>query len=229
MKLNTSELQTQFWNEGYVIINNLIPPGFITDWRIQIMANTTFIDNPELGINYVKRKFDEANLETRDSAGEYNLVSVDGRFAFNLYGLKEYYDSTANFLSLFTGLDIVESFDRQSAVTFMRYDPPAGQMVHHYDTNSLTVLLYLTDNEDGATELWPITTHRPTTLTTPDEIVGESVKILPVTGKMVIFQGRRCWHNSSPVLKGTKISSAWNYYINGDNWRPPEVSKRLYT
>lgn len=227
MKENWSTKQTQFWEQGYTIFDNLLPLLMIEYWRGCVEG---YSECDGEGINHISKKFDKPNAEARDAAGEYRFTSIDGRLCFSFHALTEYYYSTANFLSLFTGLDVVESWDRQSAITFMNYPATGGQIVPHYDTNGLTLLLYLTNNPDeGATQLYPLTSLRPTLLGQPDEIIGEPVLIYPKAGMAVLFQGRRCWHSSLPTIKANKISAVFNYYQKDDNWRPADVSKRLYT
>jgi len=227
MKANWQELQTQFWKDGYCILDNLIPKDLVEYWAAIALDLSTKLTRQ--GVKKIEKQFDAADLETRDAAGIYSLVSIPGYVAFcDFENLKIYYQNLANFLSLFTGLDIVLSEDIESAVTVMVYPPPAGQMTAHYDTNPITVLLYLTDNQDGGTELYPLTARRPTTLTTIDEFIADPIVILPKVGRIVLFQGQKIWHKALPVTKTTKISSAWNYYIKGENWRPKGVSERLY-
>lgn len=225
MNANWSTLQTQFWSEGYVILDNFFPDEIIGSWKEKVLQNTVVA---EIGVNVINKFYASDDPNSRDAAGSYNFISIDGRRSLNFPSLSEYYNSTANFLSLFTGLDIVTSFDKQSSVTFMFYPAPGGSLTAHYDTNQITFLIYLTDNDDGGTKLYPISALRPTILGQPDEIISEPVIILPRRGRILLFNGRRIWHQSLPVNLNYKISSVWNYYEKHDNWRPLEVSKRLY-
>ncbi len=228
MKLNISQLNTDFWSQGFCILDGLFPSELLKDWKVRVEWLSKYSKSE--GVNHINKTFTEANLAARDGVGTYKFTSIDGRSCFDFPGIKEYYHSNSNFLSLLTGLDIVESFDRQSAITFMNYQPPGGQIIPHFDTNFLTFLLYLTDNEgEGATEILPITSLRPTILGHADEVIGESIKIYPKFGRVLLFNGRRCWHSSNPVVKENKISSVWNYYPKDDNFRPADVSKRLYS
>lgn len=224
---NWNKLQTQFWYEGYAVLDNFIPEYLIEKWNRNVYDFAAKAGD-KIGVNQVKKVYDTPNLKGRDGKGEYNFISIDGRACFDFEGLSEYYNFLPTFLSLFTGLDIVPSWDGKSAVTFMLYTAPGGQLVPHFDTNNVTFLLYLTDNEDGGTQLYPLDALRPTNLGAPDEIIKEPVVILPKRGRAVIFQGRKVWHSSLPTEKTDKISSVWNYYIHGDNWRPEMVSERLY-
>jgi hypothetical protein len=227
MKANWSELQTQLLKDGYVILDNLFPNDLIAKWRKEA-EDLSIIENRP-GINHINKKFDKVDLETRDSIGEYKFVSIDGRVSLKIPGLKEYYHSLTNFLSLFTGMDIVESFDEQSSLSLMVYKPPGGTLLPHFDSQSLSFLLYLTDNlDEGATKLLPISALRPTNINHPDEIIGEPIKIYPKSNRSLIFFGRRVWHSSEPVFKSTKISAVFNYYEKGDDFRPKGVSERLY-
>lgn len=232
--MNWSEKQTEFWAQGYTVFDDFFDKSLIKDWReraLSIAERISFFTDhfPNYGIKKIKKTFLEADLEARDAAGTYDLITINyiaikDRFPH----LECYYNSLTPFLSLFTGLDIVISQDEESAATIMIYEPPAGQMVSHFDSQDISVLLYFTDNSDGGTELWPITSRRPTILGQPDEIIGEPVTILPQAGRMVLFQGQKCWHKACAVEKATKVSSAWNYYIRGNSWRPAQINERLY-
>ena len=230
MKLNLSQLQTDFWSRGYTIIDNLFPAELLEKWKSQVEFLSKYCKAP--GINHIEKEFKDASPEARDGIGKYKFTSLDGRiiFADDLFsGIQEYYHSISNFLSLLTGLDLVESFDKQSSISFMNYTVPGGCIAPHFDSNGVTFLLYLTDNEDGGTKILPINKLRPTILGQADEVIGEPEIILPKCGRAVIFQSRKLWHESMSVFKSNKISSVWNFYERGDNWRPKEVSDRLYS
>lgn len=229
MKTNWQEKQTEFWQKGFTIFDDFFPEDVVKKWRKTAMLISNSPEQFE-GVKRIEKKFDTEDKETRDGSGIYSLTSINGNAVFTgmFQDLETYYKNFVSFLSLFTGLDIVTSFDRQSAVTIMVYEPPAGQMLSHYDTQDISVLLYLTDNDEGGTEIYPITAKKPTVLGQPDEIVGTPEIILPKTGRIAIFRGQQCWHTATPVEHSIKVSSAWNYYIKGNNFRPAGVSERLY-
>lgn len=230
MKINYSQLSTEFWQRGYTIIDNLFPNRLLEEWKSQVKFLSKWSLAP--GVNHIYKEFKEANLDIGDGVGSYNFTSLDGRIVFekDLFpGLEEYYNSTANFLSLLLNMDIVTSFDKQSSISMMHYQPPGGTLLPHFDTQTISFLLYLTDNEnEGATKLYPLTSLRPTILGQPDKIINEPILVYPKINRCLIFQGRRVWHESLPVLNSEKISSVWNYYAKDDLERNKEVSARLY-
>jgi hypothetical protein len=218
--------QVEFLTQGFTVIDDFFPVDVVTAWKNHVYA---LAETQQEGVKIVDKTFSQANLEARDSAGRYKFVSINGLAAFKMDGVEHWYNAMSKYLSLFTGLDIVGSWDKQSSVTFMKYDAPGGGLVHHFDSNFITFLLYLTDNpEEGATDMLPISALFPTNLGQPDEKRGESVLVYPKFNRVVIFQGRKVWHSSQPVFKDTKISSVWNFYERGDTWRPKDVSERLY-
>lgn len=228
MKLNFSQLSTSFWGEGYCVIDGFFPVGLVEGWRV-IIEDLSNQKNRE-GVNHIHKIFDKPDLDTLDGAGEYKFSSVDGRILFKMLpNLDGYYHSISNFLSILTGLDIVPSTDKQSSITAMIYKPPGGNLLWHHDSDKLTWLLYFTDNNEGGTEMLPLTAKQPTILGEPDKIVGETVTILPKIGRCVAFQGQKIWHRSLPVENSMKISSVWNFYEHGEQWRPDSISKRLYS
>ena len=230
MKLNYSQLNTDFWQKGFCIIDDLFPADLLIQWKHMIEYLSEYSE--ATGVNHIQKEFKEANKEIGDAAGKYRFTSLDGRILFqdNLFpGLQEYYSSHANFLSLLLGLDVVTSEDKQSSISVMRYAPPGGELLYHYDQNFPSFVLYLTDNpNEGATRLYPITSLKSTVLGEPDKIIGESVAIYPKKGRVLIFNGAKCWHASEKVEKDTKISIVFNFFQNGINNRSNEVSNRLY-
>jgi hypothetical protein len=222
--------QIEFYNKGFTVLDDLIPPAVIQTWvdLVEFAAQGGYGHNQS--VKTVKKVFEQADLETRDGAGKYDFTSINGNLALEFNHVKVLYGVMAKYISLLTGLDIVESWDKESSVTFMRYSPPSGQLVEHFDSNFITMVIYLTDNPNqGQTKILPISALRPTNLGQPDEVVDGFRYISPQKGRVLLFQGRRCWHSSEPVIDEVKISSVWNFYERNDNWRPKGVSERLYT
>lgn len=226
MKENWSNKQTEFWSRGYTIFDNLFPEELLLEWKKNVEWLSK--NSEAAGVNRIDKEYTETNIEARDDKGLYRFTSIDGRANSEFKGLKNYYHCLSHFLSILSGLDIVESSDFQSAITFMHYKSGGSTLTHHFDTNFLTLLLYLTDNEDGGTQIQPLNTLRPTLLGCADEVIGEPIIILPKFGRVVAFLGRKVWHGSLPSIKSDKISVVFNYYENGDGWRPKEISERLY-
>lgn len=227
MEINFSELSTRFWHSGFCLIDDLFPADLLKEWK----HNVEYLSehSEAAGVNRIDKVFEKEDLETRDSSGSYKFTSIDGRANSEFRCLQSYYFSISNFLSLLLNSDIVTSFDEQSSISFMKYDPPGGTLLNHFDSNFPSFVLYLTDNPDeGATEILPITALRPTILNRADEVIGPAVKIYPKFGQVLLFNGARCWHGSNPVFKFPKISAVFNYYVKGNEFRPDQVSKRLY-
>lgn len=93
---------------------------------------------------------------------------------------------------------IASPYDR-SAYYVKRYLPPDGQQGWHFDTNCLSVILYLTDNEDGWTEIRCLD--------------GKTRFVAPEAGALMILDGKNRWHRALPVQSAEKITVILNYYF----------------
>lgn len=94
------------------------------------------------------------------------------------------------------------------------YRAPDGGQGWHYDTNSVTALLYLSDNPDGATRL--------------QALDGQTYTVFPACGDLLLFQGRKCWHRSDPVRTGAKVVIPFNLYTPGEYTRPDGLDDVIY-
>jgi hypothetical protein len=103
----------------------------------------------------------------------------------------------------------------RSKVCAKIYPAGGGQQGAHFDTNGITVILYLTSNEDGCTVIKPLDG-------------GEEVAVKPRAGNLLLMRGRECWHHAAPAIAKPKVISAWNYYVEGDTWRPEWLDDQIY-
>lgn len=226
-KLETHRIE--FWKNGFTVLDGLFNDSTVEGWRTEALETAKNTNQP--GVKLLKKKFTEPNLECLDGVGTYDLVRIDGSEILKserFKGMADFYAMMPFILNAITGLDVVVSPWPESSISVMVYAPPSGQMLPHYDSNGITLLLYLTDNEDGATKVLPLTALRSLNPDVPLQKIGDESLILPKTGRVVVMQGRKVWHTSEPVTKAIKVSSAWNYYERGDTWRPDGVDERFY-
>ena len=95
------------------------------------------------------------------------------------------------------------------------YPAGGGQQGAHFDTNGITVILYLTSNNDGCTVIRPLDG-------------GPDVSVKPAAGNILLMRGRECWHHAEPAIEKSKVISCWNYYVEGDTWRPEGLDDQIY-
>jgi hypothetical protein len=156
-------------------------------------------------------------MDTTDSGGEplyYDLIDgIDCAQA--VPSMVDVYRTMPALVSVLTGADVVTSEYPRSKVCGTRYPAGGGRQGWHHDTNGITVVAYLSTNEDGATIAHPLDGS-------PER------RVLPRAGSLLLMQGRRVWHCGDQVNAAEKVISAWNYYVAGDTWRPPGLDDELY-
>lgn len=116
-----------------------------------------------------------------------------------------------------------------SDVNIKAYPPGGGTVGPHYDTNAITVLLYLTANTEAPLRLWS-EMHDPwsgTDLADP-QCEYHQVKLQPSQGTLLVMQGRRIWHDSEPTINEFKAVAIFNYYWEGDVRRPDQFDPFVY-
>lgn len=142
-----------------------------------------------------------------DQGGRCAYSAMEG---LGLPPLSIYYRAWLPLVAAVTGQDVVLSPHRRSAISVVSYHPGGDEMEGHFDTNGISLLLYLTTNpEGGETEF--------------HEGDGRILRVKPEAGTVMLFQGRRLWHRSCPVFGSPKVSCAMNYYHAGDTERPVGV------
>jgi len=48
------------------------------------------------------------------------------------------------------------------------------------------------------------------------------------SGSLLIMKGREVWHTSEPTINEEKRVVVFNYYENGDTWRPKKFDDFVY-
>jgi hypothetical protein len=108
-----------------------------------------------------------------------------------------------------------------SDMNILVYEPPGACIGWHRDTNAVTVLVYLTTNTEGGTEVQPLRRA-------PDDAAPPTRIIQPHEGAVLLMQGRWVLHRGLPVENQVKVACAWNYYLTDDIKRPLDFDARLY-
>lgn len=164
------------------------------------------------------------SVDVVDPAGEAR-AGVGGRLRYdvgdadwcdaNVPGIGLFYARAAELATRAAGEGVVTSPHGRSRYVFKLYPAGCGAQGWHYDTNGVTALLYLTDNEEGCTRVVGLD--------------GEVYTVFPRAGDMLLMQGRRCWHRPDPVITEVKAVVPFNLYIAGDDTpRPANLDDLLY-
>jgi len=111
----------------------------------------------------------------------------------------------------------------ESDINIKAYPKGGGTIGGHYDTNAITVLIYLTTNSEAPLELEIPKSH-------PSKDIDwiENENIYASSGSMLLMKGREVWHRSKPTEKEEKFVVIFNYYVEGDTWRPDKFDAFVY-
>jgi len=126
-------------------------------------------------------------------------------------------------VSLITCCDVVHSPYPVSDVNIKAYPSAGGTIGWHEDTNGITCLIYLTTNTEGQLLL-----DVPVSKPWMDEVRFERRTIQPVAGSMLLMQGRKVKHMSTPMASEVKNVVVYNFYQRGDTWRPTNFDELVY-
>lgn len=126
------------------------------------------------------------------------------------------YRSTLPLVSAITNQDAVLSPHQRSDINIKVYPPGGGTLGEHYDTNGITVLLFLTSNKEA-----PLRMQVPRRHPSREPWV-EKRNIYATAGSLLVMKGREILHDCEPTVTEQKISVVLNYYVRGDTWRHDE-------
>lgn len=164
-----------------------------------------------------------------DGGGRYLHHLVDGAaIRVHFPELVMLYHGIRFWIQDLTLLDVVLSPYPDSDINIKAYPPGGGTVGPHFDTNGITVLVYLTSNTEGPLRLWPAV-HDPWRATSYEQVpASECIEILPSAGSMLLMQGRKIWHDSKPLDSEFKAVAIFNYYWTGDVRRPGHFDDFVY-
>lgn len=206
----------EYFLEGCTLVKNLFPPELIARWRNWSLNNARsagFKLDAMADTTWVYQKPNERHA--------YTLVDGEA-LRQQLPEMFEWYHAMIPFLSAITMQHVVASPFKKSDINVLVYDNPGSAIGWHRDTNPITFLLYLSDNEEGGTECCLLKRR-------PDQEECERRIFKPQAGSVLLMQGRWVEHRSEPMSgKETKVASPWNYYTEQDVWRPEEFDETIY-
>jgi hypothetical protein len=175
---------------------------------------------------------DEITLVDHDGLGTRDVSDSGGRYFHHVFqgqDVREYlpeliasYYSLLPLIGLITSQEVIVSPHDRSDVNVKVYPPGGGTLGEHYDTNGVTVLLFLTTNEEAPLRLKISRSHPG-----KDPWI-ERRSIYARSGSLLIMQGREVLHDCEPTVTEQKITVVFNYYAKGDVWRPEKFDAFVY-
>ncbi|WP_438870348.1 hypothetical protein [Pseudomonas sp. L1(2025)] len=133
------------------------------------------------------------------------------------------YHSLVPLISLITHTDTVVSPYPLSDINIKAYPAGGGTLGLHYDTNGITVLLFLTTNQE-APLCMQVERHHPS----QEKPWIEHRRIFATKGSLLIMQGRKTLHHSEPTVTEQKLSVVYNYYERDDTYRHEDFDNFVY-
>lgn len=159
-----------------------------------------------------------------DLGGEYNHHIFKGPdIRTYLPELNAIYHSIVPLISLITCSDAVISPYPLSDINIKAYPPGGGTLGLHYDTNGITVLLFLTENTEAPLRMQIERSHP-----SKKENWIEHKNIYAKKGALLVMQGRKTLHDSEPTITEQKLSVVYNFYERHDTYRHEDFDGFVY-
>jgi hypothetical protein len=158
-----------------------------------------------------------------DSGGRYLHHIFEGDdIRLHLPELTAVYHAVLPLVSSITSQDVVLSPYPRSDINIKVYPPGGGTLGEHYDTNGVTVLLFLTTNREAPLRIQIPRSHPSKGKWT------ERRSIYATAGSLLVMKGREVLHDCEPTIRERKISAVLNYYVRGDTWRHESFDSFVY-
>jgi len=199
------------------VIDEIIPQSIQESLRERIHA---LIDAGAIPlVNHAGRGTDAVS----DKGGRYlHHIFTGEDVRAHLPELTTLYQALRPLIAVVTNQDVVLSPHPRSDMNIKVYPPGGGTLGEHYDTNGITVLLFLTTNEEA-----PLRMQIPRRHPSCQPWV-ERREIHARSGSLLVMQGREILHDCEPTQTEQKITVVLNYYVRGDTWRHPGFDDFVY-
>lgn len=200
------------------VIENLIPADIcdnLTDRVNNIIAQGLVdrVKHAGLGTDAVS-----------DMGGVYNHHIFKGPdIRVHLPELNAIYHAIVPMISMITCADAIVSPYPLSDINIKAYPPGGGTLGLHYDTNGITVLLFLTENKEAPLRMQIERKHPE-----KKEPWIEHKKIYARKGALLVMQGRKTLHDSEPTVTEQKLSVVYNFYERHDTYRHEDFDNFVY-
>lgn len=172
-------------------------------------------------------------LVDHNGLGNQTVSDLGGRYLHHIFkgdDIRKYlpelnciYHAILPIVSMVTCADAVVSPYPLSDINIKAYPAGGGALGLHYDTNGITVLLFLTTNEEA-----PLRVQTPRQHPSKKEPWIEHKKIYAKKGALLVMQGRKVLHDSEPTITDQKLSVVYNFYERHDTYRHEDFDNFVY-
>ena len=210
--------QHQYHNKLFTLIENVLPSELC---QTLVKRCDNQIHNNQ--VQLVKHE-GLGTLKELDGSGKYYhhiFLGEDIRSEFP--ELVAAYHSLLPLIASITCTKAILSPYPDSDINIKAYPKGGGTIGWHFDTNAITVLIYLTDNKEA-----PLILEPPNRNPAINDLQKDSIKIYAKKGMLVLMQGRHVWHKSDATISEEKKVAVLNYYVEGDTWRPGYFDNFVY-
>ena len=200
----------------------------------------TLVDDiiPNIDCENIMKKIEQLinenkiSLVNHEGIGKQKYLDGGGKYLHHIFKGSDIQNYFPELIGLYYGLlpsinaitcsRTVLSPYPDSNINIKVYPPNGGTLGWHFDTNGITVVIYLTTNQEA-----PLVVNIPRSHPSKEDWI-ETKEIFAEKGKMLVMKGREVWHKSSPTITEIKAALIFNYYEEGDTWRPSNFDQFVY-
>lgn len=212
------KFRSDYHHDFVTVIPNVLPKELCDNLRKRI--NDAIADNKVTLVDHQGKGTDAVS----DGGGRYLHHIFKGEdIREYLPELKAVYHALLPLISMVTCTEVVVSPYPRSEINIKVYPPGGGTLGEHYDTNGITVLLFLTTNKEAPLRMQIPRSH-------PSKKNGwiEKKNIYAEEGSILVMRGREVLHDCEPTVTEQKITVVLNFYKRGDTWRPAQFDSFVY-
>ena len=208
----------EYFNDYVTVIEDYIPEHLCDQLAqrvndVILSKRVDLVDHEGLG-----------NKAVSDFGGRYlHHIFKGSDIREHLPELVSIYHSALPLVSLITCSDAIVSPYSQSDINIKAYPPGGGALGAHYDSNGITVLLFLTTNKEAPLRMQIPRSHP----SKPDSWI-EHRNIYAKKGALLLLQGRKILHDCEPTKTEQKLTAVLNYYTEGDTFRHKDFDDFVY-
>jgi len=215
---NLTKHVAEYHYDYVTVLDNIVPPPLCDTLKERVeqtieQGRVKLVNHQGLGTR-----------EVSDAGGQYLHYIFQGQdVRDHLPELTAIYHSLLPLISLVTSQDAIVSPHDRSDINIKVYPEGGGTLGEHYDTNAITVLLFLTSNREA-----PLRMQIPRAHPSQPEPWIEHRHIHAKAGSLLIMKGREILHDCEPTVTEKKITVVLNYYTRDDVWRPEKFDAFVY-
>lgn len=199
------------------VIDDIVPASIHADLRHRINALV------DAGAVALVDHAGKGTAAVSDLGGRYlHHIFLGDDVRAHLPEIATLYHALLPLVSVITNQDVVLSPHSRSDMNIKVYPPGGGTLGPHYDTNGITVLLFLTSNTEAPLRLQVPRQH-------PSRAPWFEIREIHArAGALLVMKGREVLHDCAPTHNEQKITVVLNYYVRGDTWRHPGFDSFVY-